>query len=239
MAEIYITGYPRSGSSWSSQLIGDILNCPVGGLYNAEPLCTEGQDRPSEHKVCQLHLKPVHRKLDSVIPNAYAFCVELWDGEPIIHIVRDPRDVAVSAQHYWKRRTLQEALDALAFGEWPLKTHGPWSDWVGAWLDIPVYQIRYEDLHYEPGAIITEFLDRNSLIYDPDRVDAAIQRQSFKVKLEQVRIDGDSRPYGINIQKHHMHKGKTGSWKRRFTPEQQAFAKKHFGEVAERLGYTL
>ena len=59
---IYVTGYPRSGNSWTSQLLGDALHCAVGGMYGAKPLCREGDDRGHLYYVAQLHLKPFFKQ---------------------------------------------------------------------------------------------------------------------------------------------------------------------------------
>jgi len=240
MADVFVVGWPRSGNTWLSRLLADVINCPCGGMYNAAPLCAEGGERSRRHYVAQLHLKPTKEKLESVVPNAYRFSIPMWDNEPIVHIVRDPKDIAVSVKYYWDLRTIMDAINAMAFGKWPLSVHGPWSTYVDSWMDIPVYRVRYEDLHYAPDSILSGFFEFYDLEYDRSRVSGAIERQSFKEKKKQIEErDGNTRPYGATIQLKHMRRGKVGSWRREFTVEQLLFAQRHFGETAERLGYVF
>jgi hypothetical protein len=58
MVDVFVTGIPRSGNTYLSRLIGDALDSPVGGARGAVALATEGQDRPGQHRVMQLHLLP-------------------------------------------------------------------------------------------------------------------------------------------------------------------------------------
>ena len=53
---IIVAGYPKSGNTWLSWLLGDTFNCSVGGYHGAKRLCTEGEDRLGNYHVMQLHV---------------------------------------------------------------------------------------------------------------------------------------------------------------------------------------
>lgn len=246
---IYVTGYPRSGNSWTSQLLGDVLHCAVGGLYSAKPLCTEGQDRGQVYYVAQLHLKPFFKREfendytdgQGAVPNAWAFAPLRWNGEKVVHVVRDPRDVTVSAWSYWHIDSIEEALTCLGEGLWPLKAHWSWQRHVGTWLGlgVPVQFIRYEDLQADTEGTLRTLLETWGIKYNERRLPEAVERQSFATKRAAVEKDGGMRPYGKDIQLLHMRKGVAGDWQNHFTPAQVDKARRYFGDVAARLGYEL
>ena len=240
--EIVVIGYPRSGNTWLSRLLGDLLDSPVGGLYNAKPLATEGGDRPGPFKVLQLHLKPVHEMRESVLPSAWGLCVPLWKGNPpIVHVVRDPRDVVVSAWKYWNIKNLDDALSCVGAGLWPLKAHGAWSPYVSSWLDIDgVQMVKYEDLHTEPERVLRTLLDAWGLRIPGDvHMARVIDRQGIERKRAEIAAGGKSWEYGEDIQLKHLRKGIAGDWRNHFNEEQLERARGYFGEVAERIGYEL
>lgn len=240
--KIAVVGYPRSGNTWMSWLLGDAYNSSVGGYKNARPLATEGQERTGMHPVMQLHLRPVYEDVGEVLPNAYGLCVPRYEGNPqIVYVVRDPRDVAVSAAHYWKMRDVEEAVEAMGKGLEPLKAQKAWQVNTARWLDCPVPKVlvRYEDLHEYGIAELLRVLDELGNKYNEDRIEEVWERQSFATKRAQIKVDGSGRMYGKTIQLHHMRKGVPGSWKETFSPELVKKARDYFGEVANRYGYDL
>lgn len=242
MTEIIVVGYPRSGNTLLSWLLGDTLNCPVGGMYDAKPLATEGLNRPKKHHVYQLHLRPEwdgdHKK---AIPNALCLYVPLWseDEYKICCAVRDPRDVVVSTKYYWQRPSIQDALDIVGQGLKPLRSHLAWSEGIRRWMKVGVPFVRYEDLLDDAAPIIRNLLQLWDIDYEEERLAGAIERQSFAKKKEQIEGDHRQRPYHKGIYRVHLRKGIAGDWRNHFTPEQEEQAQEYFGEMAAHLGYKL
>ena len=103
MNEIIVTGYPKSGNTWLSRLLGDILNSPVTGRddYEAVPISQEGLDRSGDYTIIQLHLVPdCSNHNNQFITNRFHICPDNHTDEKIVIPIRDPRDVAVSCMHY-------------------------------------------------------------------------------------------------------------------------------------------
>jgi hypothetical protein len=111
---IYILGYPKSGTTWLSRLLGDVLDSPVGALrpeFNDKAIATEGQGRKGKYRICQGHAVPV-AGVDCLLPNLNQFGYEHVTNEKVVIMWRDPRDILVSAAHHWDR-SLDEILDCM------------------------------------------------------------------------------------------------------------------------------
>lgn len=112
---ILICGYPKSGTTWLARLIADVLNCPVLGSYEKKNvgLALEGEDRPSSYICYKSHLdyQSLHNSADNIFRYVY--------------IVRDPRDVIVSAAYHFhvlpEHRQFLKKMNRYAFG-----TLGAW-----------------------------------------------------------------------------------------------------------------
>lgn len=216
---ILIVGYPKSGNTWLSRLVGDALNSPVTGMHNARPLCEEGLDRTGKFVVRQLHLKPIYREINpkEAVPNANTFNIYGYKGEKILHIIRDPRDVTVSVMHYWHMDTIREAFDAITRGISPLMGAGTWANFVDAWhvtqetYPIDIMQVKYEYLLEHADKVLDDFV-RLLGIEDAD-IDGAVERQSFETRRKQIETTSQSFNYGKEIQLLNMRKGIAGDWK--------------------------
>lgn len=246
---IVVVGYPRSGNSWTAQLLGEALNSPVGGLYTAKPLCEEGQDRSGRFYVAQLHLRITEDTGGGpAIPSAWTFVPKRWKGEErIVFVVRDPRDVAVSAWHYWQLPSLEDAVTKMAKGAWPLSGCGPWSAYVMAWKIVLAWMrsdftgratvVRYEDLKADTEGELRRVLSELSIAVEDDAITKAVERQSFARKRELVERFGNGLPYGRDVQLRHLRKGIVGDWRQYDWRLIGPFANAAFADGATAFGY--
>jgi hypothetical protein len=226
MVDVFVTGIPRSGNTYLSRLIGDALDSPVGGARGAVALATEGQDRPGQHRVMQLHLLPRYGECQEVLPDPRTFCVHCWRDERVVHIVRDPRDVAVSAYHYFDMPTVEAAIRALGEGHGPYSLIGSWRAWMAAWDEIPVPRVRYEALVADPARELERLFAQWGM--QTGGIEKAVERQAFSAKREQIAQDGESRPYGREQQLKHLRKGIAGDWRNHFDARCEELAARYF-----------
>lgn len=236
---IYVVGYPRSGNTWLSRILGEVLDSPVEGYKGALPLATEGQNRNGKYVIRQLHLKPVEHDVEDGI-TADEISVGAWSGDKIIVITRDPRDVCVSAMYYWDIPNIDAAIDAVGLGVSPLKKMGAWSAFVNMWreTDIEAVYTLYENICWHGRFEIKSILYSLGIPFSQDDIDNALKNQEINTKRKQVSIDGDSRPYGKTIQTKHLRKGIVGDWRNHFTKQSGEKSQEYFGEEMLRLGYT-
>ena len=91
MKKIIIVGYPKSGNSWLTRLVAQLLDCPAKGfLYHEKPeMVTEGLQRDSAYVCYKSHHQWHELKQED-------------QQAKIICITRDPRDVSLSGRSYFK-----------------------------------------------------------------------------------------------------------------------------------------
>ena len=251
MKTIYTLGYPKSGSTWLSRLLGDTLNSPVGGIRPDDDtgcIATEGQDRPGPYYIRQGHAVPGSG--DTLTPGRHIIALEHLTDERIVIMLRDPRDVAVSAAHHWGR-SLDEALHCMGKGLWPIPHGGGWCEWVRAWMEVasnckpwilprkrfPLY-MSYEYLTADTFVALQTVTDyMTDCEFDGD-IETSIIRQSFDTRRAYTEQHGDALNYGKEFQLRFLRKGVVGDWRNHFTSEHRRLAEGYFGEMMRELGYT-
>lgn len=92
---VVIAGYPKSGNTWITRLVAELIQCPVVGFWKAPnsypEIACEGEDRISDFQCYKSH-HPFK-----------SFRNERSDDEfYLIHVVRDPRDIAISGANFFR-----------------------------------------------------------------------------------------------------------------------------------------
>jgi len=235
---VYTLGYPRSGTTWFARLLGDALNSPVGGIVPADDrgnLATEGHKRSGRFSIRHGHVVPMNGN-DATIPNLLP--VANLTTERIMIMVRDPRDVTVSAAHYWDM-DIEKALHCMGRGEGALEYFGAWSDWMHKWEHAPIAPefVKYEDLSKDTHGVMTALL-QNLQVKRPRYLRDIIQRQSIDERRKYTVTHGAFLNYGTANQLKHLRKGIVGDWENHFTPEHEQLAQSYFGDDMQRMGYA-
>lgn len=243
---IYVLSYPKSGGTWLARLLGDALNSPVGGIAPSEDdkaVATEGQDRPGSYYIRHGHAVPVETGA-VLIPDRFGFAYKHLTNERIVILIRDPRDVAVSAACYWGK-DITATIRCMGEGEWPL-THGSgWVKWVESWenamhksiVNSRAYWINYKHLIINPIATLHIFRLHFHLDFVND-LQSVVTRQSFTARRAWTEQHGDSLNYGKDFQLRFLRKGIIGDWQDNFTLEHRELAEFYFGDMMRELGYV-
>jgi hypothetical protein len=235
---VYVSSYPKSGSTWLTRLLADILDSPSGGCMPSEDskeVATEGQDRPGPYIVRKGHFVLIDDDTGPVVPRPHRLAWRQLTDEKIVFLVRDPRDICVSGAHHW-RQTPEQFLDRMIKGN--VARCGRWDEFIGDYFvhlgmanDFII--AKYEDLLTGPSQelkIILKYLDY--YMYHQEYLYEVIRRQSFATRKAQIGNDPKE------LRRNNMRKGIVGDWRNHFTPEMNDRIWDEFGWMMERLGYV-
>jgi hypothetical protein len=181
-------------------------------------------------------LEPQHRFLVEKTP-ADASSVEtlatLFPDASVIHVLRDGRDVAVSAaaaQRSWQRRgDGSDPPPVRARHMWQFGLR--WSSQVGALrhqaltLPLPFYEVRYEDMHARPRQTARELFDFCGIPVDDDQLEQILEQTHFS-KLPRTGPEKFRRS------------GRVGDWQREWSRTELLLFTAAAGEVLEQTGYA-
>lgn len=245
MTEIIVVGFPKSGNTWLSRLLGDALDLPITGIEKAIPLAADQQERHGDGVIRQLHLVPSddvdEKRYPGFVSSPWTINPKQHNGQHVIHIIRDPRDVAVAVNEYWEINDLDKTIsEVIKDGAWPLWGTG-WAQYLTMWRSstLPHIETRYEWLHADTAMEIRRLCDWMGVrIVKP--LDEVIQRQSIDVKRQALKDTDDNAiwlPHGKGAQLKNLRAGRVGDWRTTFTPDHDNLAHEAFGPLLIDLGY--
>jgi hypothetical protein len=162
----------------------------------------------------------------------------------VIHIIRDGRDVAVSAAHHarnfgrGRERNGPRESEGSMFPKGKLeKLAAEWTSKVGKTVeDGPELlgenyaEVRYEGLLQRPEVEIRRLLDFLGVASDDETARRCIHAASFE-KLSKGRKRGEEDSSSF------FRKGVAGDWKNVFTPQDREIFEAEAGELLVKLGY--
>lgn len=244
---LLIAGFPKSGNTWLGYMLSYILGAKYIDLYDVD-------QKPTLHKeTLQLLEGHLSHKSDyeavCKTHDRFRFFsdpIGLASFDKVIHIVRDPRDIAVSyyfylfyhepiasgnpegvlsrkhffaRKYYWKKTVYQVSRD------WPLHTMS-WRAYEGALL------VRYEDLHIDCLAVLQRICSFLDWEYNPRLLLEAIDRFTFD-RLSGGRKIGEEHPISF------FRKGIIGDFRNHFDWVDTLIMRYYaIGEMQE-LGYEM
>jgi Sulfotransferase domain len=254
---IIVVGYPKSGCTWATRLVAELVGCPVAGFWKSDKkeIAIEGENRVSDFRCYKSHHQLAELQLSPHDP-----------ATAIIYILRDPRDIAISAANYFQfdrfptlaalfrrfrrgeklyRHTLyplfvrqdyrlermSEALleGAAAVHNWVrVSWREHWQPYAQAGLPI----VRYEDLLAQPEEECARILRHLGWERTPNEIATAVANQSFERKKETLRQSGETgRAKFLRV-------GKSGQWREKLPAYlQERFAQELSAELAK-WGYS-
>lgn len=167
----------------------------------------------------------------------------------VLHVVRDPRDVAVSFAHHMGI-PIDEAINAMADETYSLSAEpdrrrqnlpqylSSWSRHAESWMDsgLPLAMTRYEDLLREPLETFSRIFRRAGLEVSGEALSLAVEGARFETLQTQERAAGfvENRP-GATAP--FFRRGEAGGWRDTLTAEQVLRIESHHGPMMRRLGY--
>lgn len=240
--DIFIVSYLRSGSTWARFLFGNLVQNEPITFENVNRLVPLIYDFP-DHVLRRLpRLLKSHECFDPRYPT-------------IIHIVRDPRDVAVSFFYYNikvgvipDKYPMQDFIDrfisARVVGY--ADRLGSWEDHTLSWLRLrkgkPGYcLLRYEDLLSDPVAEISKLLPLLRLDISPEKLQRAVELSSAgkmrSLESKQWKSWNTTKDSRGDIP--FVREAKSGGWQRKLSADCVQKIERAWGQTMQELGYPL
>jgi hypothetical protein len=243
--DIFIVSYPKSGNTWTRFLLGNLI-------YQNEPVTFANVENllPSLY----LHSDRKLRNLPRILKSHDCFDPRY---KTLIYIVRDPRDVLVSAYHYaiklnalppgWGiEKFVPGLLDgSFDFGRLVNPRFGSWHDNVASWLAMrhnrKFLLLRYEDMLEDPERELVRVADFLGLEATPERLARAVKLSSAEHMrdLEQKQAGDWTLTKNTRSDIAFIRKANSGGWKSELPPQTVAEIEKAWGSLMRTLGYEL
>jgi hypothetical protein len=229
--DIFIIGFPKSGHTWTQNLVAEAL---YG--FNIDET-TSGL--LLHDLVPDIHFRECYKRYRT--PMFFkAHALPQPDFKRVIYLLRDGRDAMVSYHHFLEA-THNRSLDFLHMvrsGEdlFPCKWHEHVSQWRANPYKADIITVRYEDLKTDTPAQLERMLSFAGIKRDKAQIETAVRRSSFSRMQEREKKVGMGNPDWPR-DRLFVRRGHVGSYKDEMPPEVQEAFLAEAGPVMREVGY--
>lgn len=225
-----VTEFPKSGGTWFSQMLADVLGVPFYRNASQQRLCRSVM---AGHRLYNPRFKNVTLVLrdgrDAIVSAYYHFLFKNdinWEFG-----VKKHRSY-LQFKDYDDIRTNLPRFIEYVFNEYPKQGfhHFSWSQFIDSWWDKGAHVVRYEHLLTQPVPTLREAAQK--LVkreFSDAEIEAIVQKYSFK------NVAG--RAAGSEDKSSFARKGIAGDWKNNFSSEACQVFNQFAGEHLIRVGY--
>jgi hypothetical protein len=225
--DVFVVTYPRSGTTWTEQMVHLLLNQGVQGeqrITDAVPWLETLPHRPNG-MIAFLETLPQRRRFTSHLP--YSLMPPLNNTTAkIVYVARNPKDVAISTFFHnqskggyegtWEQH-FQEFLNGdVGFG--PYFDHIlPW--WQASQQEKNILFMKYEDMKHDHAGNVAKLASFLDIQANTPLIEAVVLLSSFQSMISNETTNFAWIPQRADIPKH-FRKGDIGDWRNHFSAEQ-------------------
>ena len=259
MNTVWLASYPKSGNTFVRfMLYAAIFSPPKKSLEVASKIPDIHRPIPSDQPESGELFVKTHFELSPNHPN-------LSNTLRAIHIIRNPRDVMLSAINYRILTSDTPAqsspglvakafLQAKGDPHWKASGFGTWASNARSWRQtdlFPVLNVRYENLKSDPHSELTRMLEFLEIERSPEQIQQAVTASSFDsmraLEIREKRTDKSSNHAKLlfdgtkNATRkgvYFMNKGKSNQSLDALVPGLDKAFNERFADELKELGYT-
>lgn len=229
--DAFLASFPKTGRTWVRYLLANYFNeafalgqtVDLWSMFAFVP--NEGWDEERGLRACRFWHD---ERVPIVVATHRAYNRLLFRSRPIIYLVRDPRDVMVSAYHHYTRHvrrysgSMQAFIDAPQIGLAAFARH--LNGWAANLPRHPHVCVPYERLSADPAQVAGELLRFLGLQPEPVALTRALAAARFDAMRTLERTAGiPGHSYDrTDRDSSRMRRGRVGGWADELSAEEAA-----------------
>ena len=225
--DVFIVTYPRSGTTWTEQMVHLLVNKGEQGeqrLTDAVPWLETLPHRPNS-MIEFLEAMPQRRLFTSHLPYPLMPRIDNTTAK-IVYVARNPKDVAISTYFHnqskggyegsWDEYFQLFLYSDVGFG--PYFDHVlPW--WQASQKDKNILFLMYENIKHDHAGNVAKLASFLDIQTDSQLIETVVRLSSFQSMTSNETTNFDWIPQKADKPKH-FRKGDIGDWRNHFSPEQ-------------------
>jgi len=225
--DVFIVTYPRSGTTWTEQMVHLLVNKGEQGeqrLTDAVPWLETLPHRPNS-MIEFLEAMPQRRLFTSHLPYPLMPPIDNTTAK-IVYVARNPKDVAISTYFHnqskggyegsWDEYFQLFLYSDVGFG--PYFDHVlPW--WQASQKDKNILFLLYENIKHDHAGNVAKLASFLDIQTDSQLIETVVRLSSFQSMTSNETTNFDWIPQKADKPKH-FRKGDIGDWRNHFSPEQ-------------------
>ena len=225
--DVFIVTYPRSGTTWTEQMVHLLVNKGEQGeqrLTDAVPWLETLPHRPNS-MIEFLEAMPQRRLFTSHLPYPLMPHIDNTSAK-IVYVARNPKDVAISTYFHnqskggyegsWDEYFQLFLYSDVGFG--PYFDHVlPW--WQASQKDKNILFLMYENMKHDHAGNVAKLASFLDIQTDSQLIETVVRLSSFQSMTSNETTNFDWIPQKADKPKH-FRKGDIGDWRNHFSAEQ-------------------
>jgi hypothetical protein len=225
--DVFVVTYPRSGTTWTEQMVHLLLNQGVQGeqrITDAVPWLETLPHRPNG-MIAFLETLPQRRRFTSHLP--YSLMPHLNNTTAkIVYVARNPKDVAISTFFHNQSKggyegTWEEYFQEFLNGD---VGFGPYFDHILPWWQASqtnknILFMKYENMKQDHAGNVAKLATFLDIQANTELIEKVVFLSSFQSMTSNETTNFDWIPQRADVPKH-FRKGDIGDWRNHFSAEQ-------------------